>query len=843
MAAEAMIEQDCLRCGVQEYRDRRRRLEEKGYAALSKPEAHLIRTYIDPVQRGLVKWIMECRKRPGRKATALPLLAEIDGDCSALIALRVIMNTIALRPRLQDVTLEIGQAIEREARFSAFEQTNPALFSKISKHIDQSPLSFNPDYRARVLTFSANKYKIAWQEWTKPTRMAVGMAMLDIVIKETGLVTVGMVGSRRRRQSQVVVFATEEMMKWLEESHGKCEMMQPLRLPMTVEPLPHTKMRDGGYLAPGLRYPVVKTSKIGMPIDYSSTSMPRAFDALNKLQSVAYSVNERVREVAVKMWEMSVDLPKAARRADIPLPPKPKTKNPKSPAMLEYKQQGREIFYKNRSERGKRLAVSNILAVANRMKGRPIWFPLKFDFRSRIYCQPNYLTPQGSDLAKGLLTFADAVPLGEHGLKWLMIHAANCFGIDKVSFAERVDWVSQNLRKIRAVAAAPMTERWWTEADQPFQFLAACFELADIEVGADTRNHLSRLPVTVDGSCNGIQHLSALSLDASAGAEVNLIPLDKPADIYARVAAETIRRLKEIECSPTPPSPRPRRTASATSSSRSSSSRRRPQASTPRSASRRPSPSQLAKLWLGYGVGRKMCKRPTMIMPYNGTLSAVEKYINAHLNDALNDDGVALPSFGKNRAFAVRFLAKVMWDAINTVAPGPRLVMQWTRALAAAYGKSGRPFIFTTPADFVVKQAYAQVTGQRVKTKLGDTSVKLTLVADTDKLDPRRQAQALAPNWIHSLDAAALQLTVLRMWELGIRAMVAVHDSYGTHAGHVETLSLTLREVFADVYSHDVLGSFVAELQAQVPEYPLPAPPPKGTLDIALVKDSPYFFA
>lgn len=37
------------------------------------------------------------------------------------------------------------------------------------------------------------------------------------------------------------------------------------------------------------------------------------------------------------------------------------------------------------------------------------------------------------------------------------------------------------------------------------------------------------------GSCNGLQHYAALGLDAIGGAQVNLVPSNKPQDVYTGV--------------------------------------------------------------------------------------------------------------------------------------------------------------------------------------------------------------------------------------------------------------------------------------------------------------------
>src|SRR5438876_3930072 len=65
-------------------------------------------------------------------------------------------------------------------------------------------------------------------------------------------------------------------------------------------------------------------------------------------------------------------------------------------------------------------------------------------------------------------------------------------------------------------------------------FLAACLEWKDFrEQGTDFRSHL---PVSMDGTCNGYQHLSAMGLDAIGGSATNLVPGDQPEDMYQEVA-------------------------------------------------------------------------------------------------------------------------------------------------------------------------------------------------------------------------------------------------------------------------------------------------------------------
>ena len=59
--------------------------------------------------------------------------------------------------------------------------------------------------------------------------------------------------------------------------------------------------------------------------------------------------------------------------------------------------------------------------------------------------------------------------------------------------------------------------------DNPFETLAACFEIADAIKSGDPENFVSNLPVYQDGTCNGYQHWSAIGRDIVGAEASNVI--------------------------------------------------------------------------------------------------------------------------------------------------------------------------------------------------------------------------------------------------------------------------------------------------------------------------------
>jgi DNA-directed RNA polymerase len=82
--------------------------------------------------------------------------------------------------------------------------------------------------------------------------------------------------------------------------------------------------------------------------------------------------------------------------------------------------------------------------------------PHSLDFRGRAYPIPPHLNHIGDDLSRALLIFSEGKTLGERGLRWLKIHAANLYGYDKANFEERVQWVEDHLDSIKESATNPL---------------------------------------------------------------------------------------------------------------------------------------------------------------------------------------------------------------------------------------------------------------------------------------------------------------------------------------------------------------------------------------------------
>ena len=61
----------------------------------------------------------------------------------------------------------------------------------------------------------------------------------------------------------------------------------------------------------------------------------------------------------------------------------------------------------------------------------------------------------------------------------------------------------------------------------------------------DKEEYITYLPIPIDGSNNGWQHLCAMSKDKEAGELVGIVPQDIQKDFYVQCAKDLIKRVPE----------------------------------------------------------------------------------------------------------------------------------------------------------------------------------------------------------------------------------------------------------------------------------------------------------
>lgn len=785
----------------------------------------ILESVVGPVAAGITKFVDDVYSgRPGPRAVAAKLIKDMDHSVVSYLACRAILGRM-MKPRapvLMTLAVAVARAVELEARFSEFRKQDKNRFDyELRKLSDDGATE---QHKAVVLTFAMSKHGIAWDRWSRVEMIHLGIRLVELFGENTGLTVIQQAhegGDKNAPKDQYLVHLTERAEAWIDQSLRGGEHLFPDFLPTLIPPKDWTGLSGGGYYTELDRpLPLVRRAN-KKQFELLKRKLAQAqhkaalLKGLNAIQRTPWQINGSVLDVMKVLAKsnegiaglVAGDSPKPDRPAGVPedakiidLPPHLQT------AFREWKWAARDVYSLNLQLRQDRLYQETLLGLADRFRDEPaIYFPHNLDFRGRAYPVPLVLHPQGSDPVKALLRFAEGKPLGADGARWLAIHGANTFGVDKVSFDEREEWVEDHWTEIAHCAADPLGNLWWTEADKPWCFLAFCFEWWEYQTSPET--FVSHLPIALDGSCNGLQHFSAMLLDSVGGRAVNLIPAKKPQDIYQVVADRVMEQLRLIV------------------SGKGADAER----------------ERWAYEWLTMGIDRKITKRPVMVLPYGGTPRSCLKYVDEAVKAKIA--GGYKHNLGDELKKAVGFLSSLVWDSIGDVVIAAREAMGWLQKTARVIGKENLPMHWTTPSGFVAYQGYLNFKSRLIKTNISGSMVRLRMYEDTETLDVSKQATSVSPNYVHSMDASAMILTVDELADAGLTDFAMIHDSYGTHACNTTLLASTLRAVFVRMYQADPLTAFRDELIKSNPGIVLDDLPSKGDLDLNQVLKSAFFFA
>ena len=601
-------------------------------------------------------------------------------------------------------------------------------------------------------------------------------------------------------------------------------------LPMVAEPSPWTKFDEGGFLASPVSLVRLKDGDQEQRY-YAEAAIARGDMApvlrgLDILGKTAWRINRPIFDVMLEVWNSGqgfTNIP--SLNPDLPIPEEPEPSEDSS-ARKAWIKAVRAVEDQRSGLHSVRCFMNFQLEIARAFVDQTFYFPHNIDFRGRAYPMPTYLNHMGADHVRGLLCFAKGKPLGESGLRWLKVHLANVYGFAKASLAEREEFSTEHWADILDSAENPLGgQRWWAGGEDPWQTLAACKELKAALESPDPTQFVSHLAVHQDGTCNGLQHYAALGGDTWGAQQVNLLPGDRPADVYAAVA-DLVSKAIDKDAK---------------------------------------SGNEMAKYLQGK-VTRKVVKQTVMTNVYGVTFVGAKKQITKQL-DSLYPNMEA--ETGTNALWFGSYIAKLVFLSLTSMFGGAQHLQQWLldaggricravlaeqidelshdprwgnvidRAVEIAVNDGVDPslgpegwaktrdqkipdedprhlfqstIVWTTPLSMPVVQPY-----RKVKTKPIETCVQSLVLLDaktTDSVHRSKQLQAFPPNFIHSLDASHMLLSAMDCHRRGLE-FAAVHDSFWTHAADVDTMNQVLRDSFIRIHSEDVIGRLAAEFEAR----------------------------
>ncbi len=442
-------------------------------------------------------------------------------------------------------------------------------------------------------------------------------------------------------------------------------------------------------------------------------------------------------------------------------------------------------------------------------RDKVIYFPHSLDFRGRAYPIPPHFNHLGSDIARSLIVLAEGRKLGKGGLDMLKIHLINLTGtMKRCTIQERLDHANTIIDEIIDSAEHPFNGRqWWQMSEAKWQTLACCIEIANAIKSKNPENFVSHFPIHQDGSCNGLQHYAAIGRDLDGARSVNLMPSERPNDVYSTVMdiVESKRASEEHN-------------------------------------------NEIAKILKGY-VHRKVVKQTVMTTVYNVTFYGAVEQIRSKLElyPNLTEETIKQAS---------SYLASKTFQSIRQLFTSAQEIQDWLSQCAYLISYVRKQSIkWETPLGLPIAQPYFKQVDNKNK----------NVVKSHQETRPnsRKQRNAFAPNYIHSLDSSHMMLTALFCEQAGIQ-FVSVHDCFWTHACNADAMNKICRDQFVALHSLPLLEGlsdfFIknygfsreemealenANIRRAMEEFNnvLKNVPKKGNFDLNQVKKSVYFFS
>ncbi|GFP97934.1 DNA-directed RNA polymerase 2b chloroplastic/mitochondrial [Phtheirospermum japonicum] len=582
---QVKIETEAWEQAAKEYRELLNDMCEQKLAPNLPYMKSLFLGWFEPLRNKIAEEQDLIRKGKSRAAYA-KYFDHLPADMMAVITMHKLMGMLMIGgeygyARVVQAACVIGDAIEQEVRIHHFlEKTKKKKVEKDTENEgDESGVNIQEQEKLRQkVTTLMKKQKlravrqlvnkqIEFQSWGQDAKAKVGSHLIELILQTAYIQPPANQladGPPDIRPAFVHTFRTvTKEIKTSSRRYGviQCDplvrkglertarhMVIPY-MPMLVPPVKWTGYDKGAYLylpsyamrTHGSRQQRESVKKA------SRKQLKPVFEALDILGSTRWRVNRRVLSVIDRIWASGGRVADLVDRSDIPLPRQPDTED--EALLKKWKWKVKSVKKENSERHSQRCDTELKLAVARRMKEEEgFFYPHNLDFRGRAYPMHPHLNHLGSDICRGILEFSEGRPLGHSGLRWLRIHVANLFanGVDKLSLEGRVAFTENHLDDIFDSADRPLEgKRWWLNAEDPFQCLAACINLAEALRSPSPETTISHIPVHQDGSCNGLQHYAALGRDKLGAAAVNLVAGEKPADVYSGIASRVLDIMKE----------------------------------------------------------------------------------------------------------------------------------------------------------------------------------------------------------------------------------------------------------------------------------------------------------
>lgn len=800
----------------------------------------------------------------------------------ANLACRVAMECYTKGMTLTKLAMRMGNAFHAHVFARVLEEGSDGRafvksLDRITQRISDDPLT--KEQRALVI---AEKRGYEVDKWTENALLQSGVVLWNAVLIGGEIFSNSLMKQEDDINDTYYPILREDVQKRIDERNAEFALLEPMLTPMLDKPRPWGRENIGPYRTPELAKLVkmVKNMRgdqveaIQKSKDSGDLDLP--MKALSLLGSVPYVINEYV--VQAVDW-VAKDADRARTVSGFPNikhTPLDKLDSEELAARsrwdrIDILSERKEARQDNREAKSNKQMVQNWVKTAQRYaKDQRFYMPHQFDRRGRVYHAPEF-GHHNTDALRGMFYLANKKPIGDEFV-WLALALANNYGVDKVSLDDRQAWSTANEEVMVAAGRTYANEKdtydvygyvddelkiigkmtpfdFWRQADDPFQFLAACHELAEIRA-FEERNpgrggeFISGLPIALDAAQSGVQHFAASSLNLNDGTLTNLVPQDVPNDLYGaclRRAKELLREKLEADRAAYDANPMNDKDkqnlqnlevfVSDESNDWDAIKRRKREfnASSTGNKQKLLDHIDVVERTLAFeGYNRSFIKRNGMTFSYSSRSWGFGEQLRSDemkpLSRKVRLGELDEHPFGKDRGYTASIILgqiheRAIRDTVQSVSKG----MDFLQSCSDALHNENKHFEFVTRWGFPVFQSYEHEAKNPNRPKLlfynhdlkefNPVSQALSLRKFDGRVHRQNSRQGIAPNLIHAQDALMLQMAVLLCEEHDITDMMVVHDSFATCIADVRMMRSLVLLAMRDLYDDYDLW---AEVRKQV---------------------------
>lgn len=200
----------------------------------TEPTAAAIREFCERVDHG----------GAARGVDAHLILSQIGADEAAYLTGRVALDAAATGMKFTATCIAVANAFIEHIQMESLRHSRKDVFKGLIRS-QQNASSLVTSKKRKAIKNIMVEHGVD-QTFTLQQRVRAGAKALELFCDSTGLFVIDSIARGTK-----VIRPTEAVHRWLEQQHARCELLEPMHLPMIVPPRRWTTPFRGGYVTNG----------------------------------------------------------------------------------------------------------------------------------------------------------------------------------------------------------------------------------------------------------------------------------------------------------------------------------------------------------------------------------------------------------------------------------------------------------------------------------------------------------------------------------------------------------------------------------------------------------------